>query len=248
MRWPFFGGGRKDKPIELNLPTEITPGFVVFFCAEDLNPPDPSDLLGVVKDWLSRHSSDPLRSLLANWIDRGMLVIHVLTKSKTPPLDLDDLRHKGMNAEQERRLEKSTHAAMVVGNDLGLPPHPGLWVAIAAAQALVEALDGVAFDPALRRAVPRDLHAESPPELGQVVLPVHLAFDLERSRNDRQVLVGRGMSKFGLPDLELRGVPPDLIKESTAILGGLAALLAGWAMPLRDASEGKPFKARLDRE
>jgi hypothetical protein len=33
MRWPFFGGGRKDKPIELNLPTDITPGFGL--CSEE---------------------------------------------------------------------------------------------------------------------------------------------------------------------------------------------------------------------
>src|SRR5262249_4954356 len=111
-----------------------------------------------------------------------------------------------------------------------------------------EALNGVAFDPALRRSVPRSQHTESLPELGQVVLPAHLAFNHEQSGKDRPALVSRGMSKFGLPDLELRGVPDDLIKESTAILGGLAALLAGWAMPLRDASEGKPFKAGLDRE
>ena len=36
-----------------------------------------------------------------------------------------------MSAEQERRLAGSTHAALVFGKDLGLPPHPGLWVAVA---------------------------------------------------------------------------------------------------------------------
>ena len=246
MRWPFFGGDHGDRPISINLPADISPGFAVFFRAGDGSPPGADALLGVVKSWLGRHATGPLRELLGDWVDKGMLSIHLLPKSETPPLDLDELRGTGMSAEQEQRLAGSTHAALVFGKDLGLPPHPGLWVAFAGARALVEGLDGVAFDMNTRRLLPPGAEVEDLPEMGQVVIPDHLAFDRERTGGETPALVSRGMAKFGLPDLVLRGVPDDLLREASAVFGGLAALLAGWAVPLRDASCGRPVRAKLN--
>ena len=245
MRWPFFGSRRGGGPISIDLPVYIWPGFAVFFRAGHGTPPGADALRGVVKRWLGRHTTDPLRGLLGDWVD-NMLSLNVLPKSETPPLDLDGLRGAGMGAEQERRLAGSTHAAVVMGKDLGLPPHPGLWVAVAAARALVEGLDGVAFDMTTQRLLPPGDDAEDLPEMGQVVIPDHLAFDPERAGGETPALVSCGMAKFGLPDLVLRGVPDELLREASAVLGGLAALLAGWAMPLRDASGGRPVRANLN--
>jgi hypothetical protein len=246
MRWPFFGGDRGDRPISINLPVEMSPSFAVFFRAGAGSPPGADALPGVVTSWLGRHATDPLRGLLGDWVDKGMLSIHVVPKPETPPLDLDGLRGTGMSAEQEQKLAGSTHAALVFGKDFGLPPHPGLWVAVAAALALVEGLDGVAFDMNTRRLLKPGAELEDLPEMGQIVIPNHLAFDRERTGAETPALVSRGMAKFGLPDLVLRYVPDDLLREASASLGGIAALLAGWAAPLRDSSGGRPVRAKLD--
>ena len=51
MRCPFFGGDRGDRPISINLPADISPGFAVFFRAGDGSPPGADGLPGVVKSW-----------------------------------------------------------------------------------------------------------------------------------------------------------------------------------------------------
>jgi hypothetical protein len=244
MRWPFFGGERGDKPIWIELPVEISPGFAVFF--KTRTPPSTEALLGTVRSWLSQHTSGPFQGLLTDWADRGMLSIHVVPKSETPPLDLDALRGVGMSAEQESRLGASTHAALAFGRDLGLPPHPGLWVAVAAARALAAELNGVVFDHTTRRLLAPEDAARDLPEMGEVVIPDHLIFDPERNGGEPPSLVTLGMVKFGLPDLVLPGLPDDLGREGAAVLGGVAALLAGWALPLRDASGGRPVRAKLN--
>ena len=52
MRWPFFGGDHGDRPISINLPADISPGFAVFFRAGDGSPPGAETLPGVVDERL----------------------------------------------------------------------------------------------------------------------------------------------------------------------------------------------------
>jgi hypothetical protein len=52
MRWPFFGGDRGDRPISINLPADISPGFAVVFRAGDGSPPGAETLPGVVDERL----------------------------------------------------------------------------------------------------------------------------------------------------------------------------------------------------
>ena len=110
----------------------------------------------------------------------------------------------------------------------GLAPHPGIWAAVAAARAVAEALDGEAVDTMARCLVPPGDLAEDIPESGQVVIPRHLAFDLQALPAGGSALVSGGLAKFGLPDVELPGVPADLIREASEILGLVAAVLADW--------------------
>jgi hypothetical protein len=245
MRWPFFEGLREENPISIELPVNITTGFAVFFKVSDGGPPAYT-FEDLVKSWLTPHSADPFRTLLGDWVDKGLVSSLVVLKSQLPPVDLGELRGAVGGAEQERRLAESTHAVVVLGTGLGLPPHPGLWAAVAAARALIEKHAGVGFDMSTERVLPPRDEVKDLAEMGKVVFPEHVIFDLERAGPVAPALVTRGMVKFGLPDLVLRGVPDDRHRESEVLLGYLASQLAGWAARLRMASStGKPIQAKL---
>lgn len=246
MRWPFLSRRSEPGPIQVDLPADITPGFAVFFRPSGGGPPENDELLLKVKRWLGRYATDPLRGLLVDWIDHGMLIVRVVPTSQTPPLDLDALHASGMSPGQERTLGDSSHAAVVMGKDLGLPPHPGLWSAVAGARALVGDLGGVAFDMTTRRLLPPGDEHRGLPDMGAMVIPDHLAIEREDEEGPSASLATLGMAKFGLPDLIIRGVPGESRREASMVLGGLAALIAGWAMPYRERAEGHSVRARLE--
>ena len=95
MRWPFFGGDHGDRPISINLPADISPGFAVFFRGGGDSPPGADALPGVVKIWLGRHATGPLRELLGDWVDKGMLSIHSCRSPKHRRSSLTDSVARG---------------------------------------------------------------------------------------------------------------------------------------------------------
>ncbi len=246
MRWPFFGRNRGEKPISLKLPIDNSTGFAVFFKASDGGLPAADTVLGLVKRWLTRHSTDPFRGLLDAMLAEGCLVPMVLPKSQLPPVEAGGLGGLVETAEEERRIADSTHAVVVMGRDLGIPPHPGVWLALAGARALVEELEGVAFDMSTSRVLPLGDESKDLPEMGQINLKDHVAFDLESAGPEAPALVTHGMVKFGLPELVLRGVPDDLAGKGEVLLAYMASQLGSWATSLRNASMGQPVRAKLD--
>jgi hypothetical protein len=169
----------------------------------------------------------------------------VLPKSQLPAVAPDGIGSSAEATEQSRRLAESTHAVVVMGRDVGMQPYAGVWLARAAARALVEELAGVAFDMSTHRLLPLEDAATDLPQMGQIFLKDHLAFDLVRDGPEAPALVTRGMAKFGLPELVLPGVPDDLAWKAEVLLACLASQLASWAEPLRAASTGKPVRGKL---
>ena len=192
------------------------------------------------------HSTDPFRGLLDAMLAEGCLVPMVLPKSQLPPVAAGGPDGLMETAEKKRRIAESTHAVVVMGRDLGIPPHPGVWLALAGACAMVEGLEGVAFDMSTQRFLPLGDESKDLPEMGQINLNDHVAFDLERTGPEAPALVTHGMVKFGLPELVLRGVPDDLAPKGEVLLAYMASQLGSWAAPLRKASIGQPVRAKLD--
>jgi hypothetical protein len=246
MRWPFFGGDRGEKPISIELPVDNSTGFAVFFKEGDGGLPAVDTVFGLVKGWLARHSTGPFQGLLETLIGRGCLFPMVLPKSQLPAVAPGGVGSSAEAAEKARRLAESTHAVVVMGRDVGIQPHTGVWLALAAARALVEEFAGVAVDMSTQRLLPLEDDAKDLPQMGQIFLKDHLAFDLVRAGPDAPALVTRGMVKFGLPELVLRGVPDDLAWKAELLIACLASQLASWAEPLRAASAGKPVRGKLD--
>ena len=161
-----------------------------------------------------------------------------------PPVDVGGLGGAVGGAELVRRLAESTHAAVVRGHRPRVAAsrrdvaRPG-----GGAHSLRNS-QGVAVD-IDRRRPSAGRQGESLPEMGQILFRDHVIFEPER-RPEAPALVTRGMDKFGLPDLVLRGVPDDLRCEAEVLLVYLASQLARWAAVLRMVSNGRPVQAKLN--
>lgn len=136
-----------------------------------------------------------------------------------PPAAL--LRAMGASTEALAKLGSATEAVLVrsVGGP-GMPPGSEL-AAYAAAQTLADVYDGVLIDTVIPRIV------ETPRGIGDdfrladwVVLP-HSAAD-----DDGDLwFTTKGMARFGLPELQSRGVPESVSNAWGAVLTGVAQVL-----------------------
>jgi len=135
-----------------------------------------------------------------------------------PPAAL--LRAMGASTEALAKLGSATEAALVrsVGSP-GMPPGSEL-TAYATAQTLADVYDGVLIDTVIPRVV------ESPRAVGDdfrladwVVLP-HSAAD-----DGTLWFTTKGMTRFGLPELQSRGVPESASNAWGAVLTGVAHVL-----------------------
>jgi len=144
-----------------------------------------------------------------------------------PPAAL--LRATGASVESLARLGIATHAVLVrsVGS-VGFPPAAEL-AAYTAAETIAAASDGLVIDTVIprivaqRRAIDRDFRLAD-----WVVLPHSVEAGL-------LWFTSKGMSRFGLPELQSRGIPENLTSAWGAVLTGIAqVLLSGHASALAD--------------
>src|SRR5207302_4570955 len=118
----------------------------------------------------------------------------------------------------------STHVVLVLAKDLNMPPRAGLWAVLAAALSIRDRVDGVIFDTeALPIVKPEDAIDWFSPS-GEVRVAQHIIVPFSIGERGLGWMTTRGLTKFGVPDLELRDLPPNLDKLSL-FMNGVAQYL-----------------------
>jgi uncharacterized protein YegJ (DUF2314 family) len=208
-------GSRSDpgQPITLSLLPLVPVLLTVFFIA-DQGIPEGEDLVGSDPVWAPEHVRDPLGAAIADFRKRGLVLIEVVAKDELPDLPLQLLESIGLPELEERVLGAATHAVLVRALDLNVAPRIGIWAVLEAACEIADRLHGVVFDPEGLRVITLDKASQYFERNGAIVIRDHVIVPF--SVNDRGVgwMTTRGMSKFGLPELEVRDIPPDLIQLS----------------------------------
>jgi hypothetical protein len=230
MRLPFFGFHPRLGPIHLRLPQEIDGLLAVYFQAREGQLPDPSDLKALALAWLERHAGPRENMLLTEWLERGLVDFGVSEKDEPPGPPLELLRHFGISPEESERFEQSTHVAMLLSHYNMALLAPGIWAALACARAIAEAFDGVVFDPHYPGFLPLERYDEDVPELSSLSVGQHIAVPASVDRRGLGWMTTSGMRKFGLPNLELNGVPPDLPDGLLPVINAAAQVLVEQAV------------------
>jgi uncharacterized protein YegJ (DUF2314 family) len=115
----------------------------------------------------------------------------------------------------------------------------GLWAGLGCAKAIAEALDGVVFDPLYPRFLPLESYSDEVPLSTPLAVSQHIGVPFSVDRRGLGWMTTTGMAKFGLPNLELSDVPPDLPDGLMPIVNAVAQTLTDLAMREAHRNQGE---------
>lgn len=151
--------------------------------------------------------------------DEGGIAVEVLPIDQAPLPAAALLRATGAGPEALVRLGDATHAALVRSVAAVTFPPAGEFAAYATAAVLAADTEGLLIDTVIPRVVerPRGVGAEF--RLADWMVLPYSAHD------GRLWFTSKGMTRFGLPEVQSRGVPERLATAWGAVLTGIAQVL-----------------------
>lgn len=194
--------------IQIPVADRVSNLFVVFF-APGRNDPKFHELKARIGPLFDSLLGEPMRSLVREFAESG-LHLQLAKRTDLPPLPIGLLRHMGLGEVEERKLEASSLAVMIEAEDRNRPPRAGFWTALAAAHACARILRGTIFDPAADRVLPPGVGSVQLTSDGVIALARHIVVPFSVDDRGLGWMTTSGMAKFGLIDLEVRDVPPNL--------------------------------------
>ncbi len=157
-------------------------------------------------DWVVKFCDDPLRGQLLDAICSDKL--HVAKSSRS--LRKDPTTDLGGGADEKRRFREATEIIEVTTRLT--PGHPVLhvFVALAVARAIARKLNGVILYDARLEFVPLVSHEEPLPADGRIVITKHIRCMSSIQSDGLGWMTTVGMPPLGMPNLEMRHIPPNL--------------------------------------
>ena len=211
-------------PVSLPIPDMIPQLFVVLVHGEV---PPAAELRRATQAWLADRVQGRLATLLPRFVD-GVVQFEKVERHEIPLPSIGMLRHLGLGVEEESVLHAATAGVVVTGADVPAAPRAGYWATLCAARAVAAALGGVILDPSQRRIRPLDEAHEAPPRDARLVVSRHILVPTSRGDAGGAWMTTLGMDRFGLPNLEMLGVPEHLTRAANQMLNGVAqALIEG---------------------
>jgi len=230
MRFPFFNRPRPTDPVRVPLPPTVDLAAIVYAECPEALLPGPDDLRELTRAWLETHAEDPLRSVLTEFLERGLVSFDIQRRGVCPEPPVSLLEYTSTGDAEKRRFRRATYVILIRTSDLLLPPRAGLWGVVGASRAIAGALDGVSLDFEFPRLFPIDTHDEPLPADGRVAVVEHIVVPSSVDRRGLAWITTKGMSRFGLPELEVRDVPPNRVRALTDIVNGVAQHLVEASM------------------
>jgi hypothetical protein len=229
------GGGPVVIPVLARVPVAFrvyyTPGYP---------PMAPEDLRAKAGAWLDEHAEEPLRSALKPVLQSDRLVYTDMPKTSFPP-PLDILQKADVGPEERARFDAAWQVAVITCESMVQVPMLGLWAAIAAGRSAALGLKGSLFDAVAVRLTSIASYEQELSGRGVVRAGEHIAVGSSRPGGVFRWHT-TGMTKFGLPDLEVLESPAgvDLVAVLEAVaqqlIDGLLTANHGRAEPLPEVS------------
>jgi len=204
---------RSGEPTTLPLLPLVPVLFTVFFIA-DQRLPNADELLTADPLWARDHVPEPLGGAVADFRKQGLVLGEVVPKDELPELPLQLLESIGLPELEERVLGAATHAVLLRALDLNVAPRTGLWAVLAAACEVAHRLHGVVFDPEGLRVITLEKASKYFERNGAIAIRDHVIVPFSVDERGVGWMTTRGMTKFGLPELEVQDIPPDLLQLS----------------------------------
>jgi hypothetical protein len=212
---------------------------LVFFRLQRQDPPTPESLKPVIDAWLEKYSESPLKDALRAYLERGFVELEVLPREGVPPLPLELMQYASKGEMEEQRLHQATHVVVVSGTDIHTPIRFGYWASLAAGRALARASGGVLVDASVPRWLLASTYEEPLPADGFVNVWDHVIIPMSVDDRGQLWLTTSGLKKFGLPELQILGAPPNLGESLMPVMNAMAY---GLLRRVAEAGENEPPK------
>jgi hypothetical protein len=184
-------------------------------------PRAPGDPKKIGAAWASRVCEEPIRSMLTKLIESELVSVQALPKNDEPRPPIGLLRAARMGAEEERRFEEATHFVLVHALFPLWQPPLNVFAALAVANGLAASFDGVVIDLQVPRLLPVRSLEEAFPSDGGIVIANHVVCPMSTSDGGALWMTTSGMRRFGLPNFEMRHIPPNL-QETVVLMNAVA--------------------------
>jgi hypothetical protein len=200
---------------------------------------DSDSARSLIDSALPSRAPDPLGAVAADMLSRGAAQVAVMPALADPPVPEDLQKTLGVPPELLEAVTSATRFAVV--RAMWLPSWPPLHELVARACAGVLAAEVAA--PLVDTSIPQVLSAEralatlQPPPVLLTLSQWVLVFISAGPRG--LWLTTKGLSRFGLPELRVENVPPQLGEHWNVIMNGIAAkVFALWFQALRKKDSG----------
>lgn len=236
MRLPFIKP--KDRgQLRIPLPAMVTCRYFVYFRPRGGVLPDARQMQAAVMQWLATYADEPIRELLGYLLEAGLLRLRVAARgaSDEPNAELVGALEPGEL--EERRYEQASHVVRIEADDLLKHPRAGFWCALAAARSLAGEFSGVAYSVSQSRLLPISSYEQSLPSDARVRLLDHIRMPVSLQSNGKMWMTTTGMNAFGLPNLQVKEVPPNLDYDLGYLVGAIAQNLALRVLRLNQDAE-----------
>jgi uncharacterized protein YegJ (DUF2314 family) len=223
-------------PLALSLPPTQEVELAVYFRAPGGRLPPDEDLLAAARSWIAAHVKEPLRAAVERHVGEGGIEIEVVERDELP-LPFDDVFENGPGATGARkRFAEAGHAVLVESSGPLARPCVPLWAALGAARGIAGATGGLLYDPLTFRFAPDGSLKEDLPPDGEILITDHIVVPYSLREDGRAWVTTVGLTRFGLPNLECRDVPPHLAESVGTLLNVVARHLVDRVLARPDAS------------
>jgi uncharacterized protein YegJ (DUF2314 family) len=213
------------QPTDLIPVPSSVPTWFMIFCRFSGAPPSVSDIFEEAKRWVMDNVHPPLREMIWAYLNPELMIVDVAPRRDVP---IEILRQCApmLSEEQRQEIDAATHVISVRASDPLPGPRLGLFAAVAAAKACAERSGArVALDADTASAFPlstpfHGLHSGVEPCLASFIRCPYSFGD-----NGVAYMTTIGMARFGLPDLQVIGIPPIDIQALGRTLIGLCQVL-----------------------
>lgn len=247
MRIKFpFSAGERSSSTKLPVPNQLTSAFVVFCSLTNEYRYPESRWKSFAEEWVERQTTTPLGPAIAECLKTSTATVEVKRMADIQGI-ADEVKRSYPSEEIAARIDSASHGLLIKARDDLRYPRPGLWTAYSIARGLMEKVHGLAWDTEaklVQEKVPfPQLHIGGTPRLRHFVSVV--------SRSNKpglQRFATCGLTRFGIPELELQSEFPITDTLISEFLWGVAQKLATEAMALVGAAGSASYRLRLPTE
>lgn len=229
--------------LRVSLPDDVPNAFLLFCRLPPRQVPTPESLHSLIKEWVAQNVNAPLRDLILPWLDLPVMTLRV-DETRSLPSEMVRGLQDWVSDDVFAQIRQATHCIVARSPDALLFPRVGLWASLASGMACAQRFGGVLIDADTSRDFPANIAFPELHTAGMFHIRHFLLVPMSQDEQGLYWMTTRGMSRFGLPEVQVEDIPLIDLKQLVFVVCGVCQSLA--ARVMRQAQEAGELQSSLD--